>query len=90
MNKGERQVAPTIEGIRVDHVARYEFVADREKGKTITDYAAGVGYGSFIMASSGNTISAIEIDEDAVSYAKKHYAANNIEYLKGDISTAAG
>jgi hypothetical protein len=27
MKPGERQVAPTIDGIRRDHVARYEFAA---------------------------------------------------------------
>jgi hypothetical protein len=51
MKHGERQVSPTIDGIRKDHVERYQFVAKRlAKGSRVVDFSCGVGYGSRILA----------------------------------------
>lgn len=41
MKHGERQVSPTIDGIRKDHVERYQFVAKRlAKGSRVVDFLA--------------------------------------------------
>jgi hypothetical protein len=54
MRDGERQVAPTLEGIRRDHVARYEWAARRLKGRVL-DACCGIGYGTQILAKAGCT-----------------------------------
>lgn len=75
MREGERQVSPTVEGIRRDHVARYEWLAKHIPGKcSIVDIACGIGYGSNILASAGHTVVGMDIDAEAIAYARKHYA----------------
>lgn len=72
LNSGERQVSPTIENIRRDHVARYDWAAKQTKGSVI-DFACGIGYGSNILAQSGHDVIGCDIDRDALDYAEKHY-----------------
>ena len=53
----ERQVAPTLDGIRRDHVARYEWAARQLAPESVVlDAACGVGYGSRVMADAGMTV----------------------------------
>lgn len=79
MREGERQVAPTIEGIRRDHVARYEFAARQmPDGSTVIDFACGVGYGSHILALNGHTVTGYDIDREAIQYAERHYSAETV------------
>jgi len=84
---GERQVAPTLDGIRVDHTARYHFAASKiPPDSRILDMACGVGYGSFILAQETDcaSITAVDISQDAISYARTHYATPKIGYIQGD------
>lgn len=85
MREDERQVAPTVDGIRRDHVARYEWLADRLPEKSrVLDVACGVGYGSLILAESGFRVVAVDRDAEAIAYAKEHYAHNLVTYLCRD------
>lgn len=82
MQEGERQISPTIEGIRRDHVARYEFAARIiPKSSKVIDFAAGIGYGSKIMSDFGHLVSSYDIDDDALAYGREHYPHGG-EYLK--------
>ena len=84
LDNGERQVAPTIYGIRRDHVARYEWLADRlNNSDRVLDIACGVGYGSRILA-DWHRVVGVDRDAEAVAYAKEHYAHENITYLCRD------
>lgn len=91
MKAGERQVAPDLTKIRRDHVARYEWARDEIRKvrpyASVIDVACGVGYGSHILAESGCHVTAIDIDADAIEYAKKHWSHKNITYLVADAST---
>lgn len=81
MQDGERQVAPTIEGIRRDHRARYEFAAKSLKpGSRVIDFACGVGYGAKILADTGHLVHAFDRDEEALAYASEHYAHPLVSY----------
>jgi SAM-dependent methyltransferase len=77
-NTGERQVAPTLDGIRRDHTNRYEFAAKylqdniRSRLKVI-DFACGVGYGCRILADAGHRVDGCDICKDALDYAIDHY-----------------
>ncbi|MES0444978.1 MAG: methyltransferase domain-containing protein [Desulfobacterales bacterium] len=86
MNPGERQVAVARSDIRRDHVARYEFAADRLKDKQVLDCACGVGYGSKILAEAGARVKAVDIDQEAIDYAKEHYAHGNVVHVVADAS----
>lgn len=75
MKEGERQVAPTLDGIRRDHVARYEFAAARlPKESEAIDFACGIGYGCRILRDSGHVVDGYDISDEAINYGIKHYA----------------
>lgn len=81
MNEGERQVAPTIEGIRRDHVARYQWAAKTiPAGSRVIDFACGVGYGTDILAAAGHTATGLDIDAEAIDYAVEHYAKHGAAF----------
>lgn len=83
---GERQVAPTIESIRADHVNRYRLAEMLLKG-TILDVACGVGYGSWLMAQSKavTRVDSIDIDAESIAYAKQHYATDKNHFTQTSI-----
>jgi len=87
MRAGERQVSPTLDGIRADHRNRYQWAVDHVVGRA-TDAACGIGYGSKILADAGIKVRAIDVDEEAVEYAQAHYAHDLIKYQCSDINRA--
>lgn len=85
MRAGERQVSSTLGGIRQDHKERYLWARDLiPKGSRVLDVACGVGYGAYIMAQYGLIVTAIDTDLEAIEYARKHWADDNIHYLHID------
>lgn len=83
MKEGERQVSPTLDGIRRDHVARYEWAAKHAKGGVI-DFACGIGYGSNILAQAGHDVIGYDIDREALDYAEKHYAHERTNFRQAN------
>jgi hypothetical protein len=87
LNNGERQVSPTLEGIRRDHVARYEFAAKfLGRDKRVVDLACGIGYGAAVLADAGNRVLAIDKSTDAINYGSEHYARENVRFHCEDLS----
>jgi SAM-dependent methyltransferase len=83
---GERQVAPTIAGIRADHVARYTWAAKMlPAGSHVVDYGCGVGYGAWILAEAGHSVVAGGRDDEALQYARQHYAHPGISFETPEI-----
>lgn len=82
-NGGERQAAPTLEGIRADHRARYRFACGYvgSSGRVL-DIACGVGYGSYIIAAETLCTYVIAMDKskDAINYAREHYDHPKVSY----------
>ena len=83
LESGERQVFDNVDSFRLDHRERYEFAM-----KTITedshvlDIACGVGYGChFISEVSGTQVTGVDISEDAIQFAKKHFSQDNISFI---------
>lgn len=95
MRSGERQVAPTLKGIRRDHVARYEW-AVRHLGKAdrVIDFACGVGYGTKILAGAAQVAVGFDRDGEALEYAKRHYQSPHLDIayrrMDGDAPGALG
>lgn len=90
MEDGERQVAPTLDGIRRDHRARYEFAARTlPAGSRVIDFACGVGYGARILADAGHKVQAVDISEEALAYGERHYAHPLITFRRLDANAAA-
>jgi len=88
MKEGERQIAPTKEGIRKDHVERYEWAAQMiPLNSRVIDFACGVGYGTNIMASLGHSVEAFDIDDEALDYAREHYRHDHATFSKQNANT---
>lgn len=82
LNSGERQVAPTISGIRRDHVARYEWAAKMlPPDSCVMDFGCGIGYGARILADAGHTVFAVDRDEETIAFAKQHYSHPGITFV---------
>jgi len=79
MKDGERQVSPTLDGVRYDHLARYRWACHHLNG-TVLDAACGIGYGSNILANHGFTVRSVDIDQEAIDYGLKHYNHPNITF----------
>ncbi len=88
MLDGERQVSPTIKGIRADHVNRYIWATSVLPKGSVIDAASGVGYGSWLLANAGWHVRAIEVDREAVSYAKQHYPHKNVYHQQLELNAA--
>ncbi len=89
---GERQAATTLDRIRADHVARYEFATRHiPEGARVLDIACGVGYGSWLLAERTACASVVgmDINPEAIAYARTHYAHAKAEFSEGDC-TATG
>lgn len=88
MKKDERQVSPTLAGIRRDHVARYEWIAAQlsDAPRKIIDIACGVGYGSQILARAGHVVVGMDIDDEAIGYARAHYSHPRARFALQDAS----
>lgn len=82
LDSGERQVSPTLDGIRRDHVMRYQWAAKAlPPASLVADLACGIGYGSFILAQAGHIVIAIDAEPEAIAYAQEHYAHPNIRHI---------
>lgn len=71
------------------HLERYHFAGKYLQAGNIADIACGAGYGSFLLATeytdSVNRITAIDNNADAISYAKKNYSRQNINFIESDV-----
>lgn len=91
MKNGERQVANSVDEIRRDHLARYEWVSKNlAEGSVLIDIACGVGYGTNILASAGHKVLGLDKDQGALEYAVKNWSHPNAEFGQVDAEKLNG
>jgi SAM-dependent methyltransferase len=89
LESGERQVSPTVEGVRRDHVARYEWASRRLcEDDTVVDVCCGIGYGTNLLSKHTKHAVGLDRNAEAISYAQKHYAFLNGGFICRDVSDA--
>jgi len=76
--------AETSAGILALHLKRYEFALPFCAGADVLDVACGVGYGSARLAEVAARVVGVDRDEEAVVYARAHYASANVEFAVMD------
>lgn len=64
------------------HLNRYYFALAFGRDKVVLDIACGSGYGSNILSSKAKKVIGVDISEDAIFYANKHYKKENLQYIK--------
>jgi SAM-dependent methyltransferase len=86
MTPVERIVPDETEpGIVALHSKRYEFALPFCAGKDVLDAACGVGYGTALLAERAREVVGLDVDGDAIAYARRRYAAANVEFREGDV-----
>lgn len=75
----------TAPGILAIHLKRYDFARSYALGKRVLDVACGVGYGSRHLADAAFSVIGVDLDPDAVAYARQRYGdVDNLRFLRGD------
>lgn len=82
---GERQIGTTLDDIRVDHRARYEWAAGLVRGgDCVLDVGCGVGYGATILAGNARRVHGIDLDEETVAFAEQHWSRDRVTFEAAD------
>lgn len=83
---GERMIPKHHKGRNIygSHIGRYAVALPLVKGKIVLDIASGSGYGTKLIAEHAKSVYGVDINQESVDYAKKHYNSKNITYKKGD------
>jgi len=83
----ERQTATTLATVQADHIGRYVFAAEEERGfmSPVLDLGCGCGYGSWILADTGYGVLGIDKDPEAIAFACEHWYHERTSYLVLDV-----
>lgn len=75
----------TAIGIVTIHLKRYEFARPYCMGKRVLDVACGVGYGAHYLARGALQVVGVDIDPEAITYARRRYGdLSNLSFIEGD------
>lgn len=89
LHSGERQVAASVDQIRIDHLVRYEMAAKwitkkfgaAARLKTGLDIFSGNGYGSCILSErAGVKMFGIDGSQEAVNFAERTYGSHRVVF----------
>jgi 2-polyprenyl-3-methyl-5-hydroxy-6-metoxy-1,4-benzoquinol methylase len=62
------------------HIATYQFALKYVKDKRVLDYGCGSGYGSRMLSNIAEKVTAVDISEETINFAKSYYTANNLVF----------
>ncbi|MFD2761272.1 class I SAM-dependent methyltransferase [Lentibacillus juripiscarius] len=89
---GERVIPENMKitnELLVEHVARYHFASEHVYGRVL-DFASGAGFGTHILAKKGrksvSEVVGIDVDPDAVQYARGTYYHPISAFTEGDVT----
>jgi O-antigen biosynthesis protein len=71
-----------------EHRARYDFILQDCRGKKVLDIACGSGFGSNMLAQQAESVIGADISRDAIAYAKKSYARDNLTFIEESCAKA--
>ena len=84
---GERCIPGTSHPALVaQHVRRYAFAIESfaTASSACLDVGCGAGYGAALLAGSCAQVTAIDVSEEAIAYARRHYCRGNIDWMVQD------
>ncbi len=65
-------------------MARYTLAAAYVAGKRVCDVACGAGYGSFFLSQSASQVVGMDISQETIFWARKHFKRANLSFLQAD------
>jgi GT2 family glycosyltransferase/protein-L-isoaspartate O-methyltransferase len=84
---GERFIPTELGRIRLEHYHRYAAILDLIKNKKVLDIACGEGYGTFFLSEFAESITGVDISDQAITHAKSKYIRENLTFLQGSAIT---
>lgn len=87
---GERMImehyksSPEDYVIYLMHIATYRFAEQFTRGRRVLDYGCGSGYGSAQIAQTAAQVTAVDVSEEAVAYARGRFDRDNLRFLTVD------
>jgi SAM-dependent methyltransferase len=76
----------TEAGVVALHLKRYRFAEPWCRGREVLDAACGAGYGSAALAGAAKRVLGVDLDPDAVAYARSRYTAPNLDFAVMDLA----
>jgi SAM-dependent methyltransferase len=90
VNVPERIVPEEEEpGVVARHLKRYAFARPLCVNKVVLDAGCGTGYGTAYLAKSAARVVGVDVSDEALEYARAHYAGPNVEFLPDDLQELA-
>lgn len=71
------------------HLARYFFVSQFLQNKRVFELGCGKGYGSIVLANTAHTVTAVDLNEESISFAKSNYESANLKFVLQDVREVA-
>jgi SAM-dependent methyltransferase len=86
VDTGERMVPEFHQGglIYAEHLTRYRSALPLVAGLRVLDIACGSGYGAQLLATVATHVYGVDLDPEAVAYARAQYGSPNVEFIVGD------
>jgi len=79
---GERVIPNLVdENLWNEHIARYAFASRLSRNRRVLDAGCGTGYGSAELSYSANSVTAIDVSQEAVTYARDRYSRRNLNWM---------
>jgi len=63
-----------------EHLPRYQYAGEFVAGRKVLDFGCGTGYGSAMLASRAGSVTGIDIDEQALLWARSTHARPNLTF----------
>jgi len=80
---GERVIPGQVDpDLWNEHLGRYHLVSRISRRKRVLDVACGTGYGAAVLSRTAALTLALDISAAAISYAREHYPAANLHFLR--------
>jgi SAM-dependent methyltransferase len=87
MTYPERIIADdTSPGIVALHLKRYVFAEPYCGGRDVLDAGCGTGYGTAHLGRVAKHVLGVDVDEDAVAYARRRYGEPTVEFAAMDVT----
>lgn len=80
---GERFTSGQGGPIEHEHRHRYLIAASICRGKDVLDIASGEGFGSAFLSTIARSVIGVDIDAEAITFARRNYQAENLTYREG-------
>ena len=71
-----------------EHLARYLYLKDYVRGKTVMELGCGKGYGSYLLSQNAKEVLACDLNDESLEFARSYYQAKNLSFKNFDVVRA--